>query len=1067
MRRSFPKVYRGIARPALFEEIPRMLRDASENPLYSDEKGVLHGSLALEYGAKEELDADEVKDFLQNVILYHRFPPSGKTINIQLREDLKRLLTRFAPSIERVLKDAPQQWIHEVLKKAKSDIPTDAEFLPSPDNGLVYLLKDGSAIADFQRGVLIAAGLDAIPLPAKALHSPAYRAVYGTREFTGKSITPNIYEFTDSEGRRNRMIRLKSGTYVLQRQFPRENGRWYQFLPQEFVLEQVRGSENIDREKTIKELVGQIKEAVASIPGAEGKVDETVAYLRKVFKSDKKLLPLSLIDGYSHWFNSEAPGEVLIADASGYLRYKAEILGSTIMEGIETSKQLSRVYRLDSQGRKKELLADIYRGDSTFAWITQFEDSQHVCVWKDPETQQPNAIEFTRFGREGLTFQRKKELFESDQFPGYTLKQIQTSPLGSNGPGFLRLENKRGGEKLILAYQVMVLAKESSLSTALSFDRKRNQLGVNHHYFVYDKTNGDRVFSSKEIAPSFFMAAILGAKKQFREAMDLMRQFGQGSNPFLPEERAILDTIGMTDDSPQTAALMALSYCLKEKNSLDHPSPKASKNSNPFAMLSQNLQDTIAMRYFMEARDLGAYRLTLDEERFLLYHGIFKEEREAERTLIDAAVKNDPEKARILIGALGRGETPDLNTFFPGPKAPVAKGAPAEPMPLPPIVENPLEFFEEVPASTLEGAKEGLKAMLEGQGASSIEKKSFGFYLKDSLYYHDHRDNTAYRIKGLDGFVKKLRELEQSDRYIEEILAQGELSILRLAGKWPESGPEQARMSAKLQGNALVAPDLNHLILLYMSEDLASLSELNPELKEADISALDSWIDRYLDLASDHAQRKRIIKRMRDLELLAGSGDSASLQAAIRAFISETENKRQYNPVGNRFLKVFEFHNGFYYHKSQIETLGKLGVEVKGGSEADLLVSVVSGIYERPVGGGKTTVLLPTSGFKSADGKDLAMMIVTEAMIGNLSFEIERICGKTFGQRVRRFDFSRNTDLNPKNLKKILKSLKDVIEKKEYLMTTDRSLKAFSNQFIKLFYEYFTLGQKNLKKKSS
>jgi hypothetical protein len=299
-------------------------------------------------------------------------------------------------------------------------------------------------------------------------------------------------------------------------------------------------------------------------------------------------------------------------------------------------------------------------------------------------------------------------------------------------------------------------------------------------------------------------------------------------------------------------------------------------------------------------------------------------------------------------------------------------------------------------------------------------------------------------------FKAKRSELEQTYSYMQESLVQAEFAILRRVAKPSQDAVEQARTVSQAQGNAVAPMDMNDLILLYMKHDLPTLRSSNPELTEADIQEIDKLIDLYLDLSVQNSQRKRVIGKMLDIEQFGSlSENDATLKLALQAFVSEAETKRHFDPANNRFLKVFEYHNGFYYRKNQIEKLQHLGVQLSGSNnEANLMESLV---LEMMVGAGKTTYLLPTKGFWSANGERLSMAIMPEALIGNMSKEVERILGKTFAQKVKRFVFNRNTDLSPEHLESVLKMLKDAIEKKDYLITTDKSLKAFINQYAKVF----------------
>ena len=1046
-RAGYPKVYQTHPLPQAFQTFPKLLTQAIEQtPL--ELQGTLHGLAAQQWMSASSLKNDrEILEFLRHVILYHRFPPSGKTIDPLLSDNIKRLLVRFSPAIANIEKTP--EFFRQIAKEAFSDLPSNAEYAASKENPLVFTVKDHPIAIDLQRGLVSAPGIAGIPLPADGLNHPIYTSLYGNKEFRCTALSRSAFEFTDHQNHLNRLIRQPGGDYVIQRKFHRKKDLWYQYVPRKFLTGQREekrpdGNEDLLLEDRLWNLF--------AAPTSE----------------QTPLLPAAhLIEGHTHWYSDSIPGELLILSPAGRIAYRAQIGGSELLNTENSPRSLNAIYQVDAQGNDRFALVNLKQPDHPFSWVSQFEDPEHILIWKDPDTHETARIEFPRYG---LSFSKEGTRFQSEQFTGYSLKQRQIHPLGTHCPNFLILENSKGEEKLILTAQKIVPSKTGSLRSHISFDRSEKLAGTKQAFYTYDTLSEEKTFSSERLSNNLYLGMLHGAKKQYKDAISLLRKSAQTDAPFSEEEKEILKSIikldqTMQNDSPKLTALRSLAYVLLETNKKNHP-PK-----------TQESNDSIpnpAPSYFQAASDLGLFRLDFDEEFALLQHGLLQQPNplmagiiQPLLTAIQQLAKHDEQRARDLLVLIGKGELPDPSTIQQMLQAPLpsdAKLPPHSPIHLEGILTTPLNFVNILSAAgNKEIQAQHLNAILAGQGASPIEQRAFEFYLKDCLAYLEKKDNAEYSLKDPIALKQKRIELEKTHKYLREALAQSELAILRLAAKLPKDPIEKARIIAKSESNALSPFELNELILLFMDNKMSVLKKKNPELTDSDIQALDQMVDLFLDLFIQNAQRGRIAEKMQDIENLQAKGfDDPNFKLALASFVAEANVQRHYDGSKNRFLKVFEYHNGFYYRKNQIEMLGNLGVQLEG-SQTQLFESL---IREMMVGAGKTTYLLPTIGFWKADGKRLSAAVMTEVLIKNMAPVVERILGKTFAQKIKKFQFNRNTDLSKENLTNIVKMLNHAIENKEFLITTDKSLKAFVNQYIKVLHDAFSKTEPELAEKA-
>lgn len=751
-------------------------------------------------------------------------------------------------------------------------------------------------------------------------------------------------------------------------------------------------------------------------------------------EKDKWILPaLPLIAGHTHWHGK---GEMLILDAkTSQPKYRAEIGSSEILK-IADSRQILRKITTAKGGMAPLELVDLAKEKKTFSWANQFEDPTQTLIWKDPRTKETARIEFPRFS---LSFVKDGTLFKSEQFAGYHLKRHQNNPLGANLPNFLLLQNKKGEEKLILAAQPLVPFKGSSLSSSLAFERNSEELDekkIKQSYYTFDKFDGAKRFSKpNDLGANFYLAMIHGAKKRYKDAFALLREFGGSSRPFPQKEKEILQLISglnqyVPHHAPPLTALRALASAVLVQN-------EGGKLGKP-----------VADEYFKTLPKLGLFRLDLDEELALLE--ISDIDPKDLQILKELKIKN-PDRAKDAIASLASGNKLDLKQINQWLHAPVGNGKTAAPhsLLLQPILDDPLDFVTPAPKKANGGLTEAdLKDLLLGQETTSLEKKAFDFYYQDALFYLESKDTNHYTLKNLAFFKEKRLELEKTHYYMREALAGIELAILRLFAKAPNDPEKAARSQPPMDGDASAPVELNELIVLYRKNALGTLKSRNPELKADDIANLDRGIALYLDMAIQNGQRAKVIEKMVEVERVGFlKEDDPLLQLALTEFVQAANVKRHYIPTEkNRFLKVFEYHNGNYYLEEQIKNLPGLAVEIEGSLEALILENL---IQEMMVGKGKTTYQLPTFAFWCADGTRLCMAIMPEALIDNMK-KGEQILGKSFMQKVKRFQFNINTDLSEENLKGLLKMFEDAIVNREFVMTTDRDIKAFRNQFVRI-----------------
>jgi hypothetical protein len=176
-----------------------------------------------------------------------------------------------------------------------------------------------------------------------------------------------------------------------------------------------------------------------------------------------------------HLWYSIKPYEILAEDLKtgrGYYRI-------TYSWDDEEEMLFQTTHQLTLQGQDSGLTlsASIEEESSPWHFLTRFEDSKFVYVWKNSQTNLAEQIDFLRY--EDLGFHMAeidgKQRAVWNQQPDYFLADKQSVPALKDMPHFLLLENSKGQQKVLLARQDLekdlVVSKRSLTPSKRRFER--------------------------------------------------------------------------------------------------------------------------------------------------------------------------------------------------------------------------------------------------------------------------------------------------------------------------------------------------------------------------------------------------------------------------------------------------------------------------------------------------------------------------------------------------------------------------------------------------------------------
>lgn len=102
------------------------------------------------------------------------------------------------------------------------------------------------------------------------------------------------------------------------------------------------------------------------------------------------------------------------------------------------------------------------------------------------------------------------------------------------------------------------------------------------------------------------------------------------------------------------------------------------------------------------------------------------------------------------------------------------------------------------------------------------------------------------------------------------------------------------------------------------------------------------------------------------------------------------------------------------------------------------------------MGGGKSKIILPILAEKKAQGDNLVIVEVPQALLGTNHVDLNRTSQRLFGKRAYRFEFERDNKCSPEDLELIYQLLTEVITTRSYLVTNNESMPSLELKYLEL-----------------
>lgn len=553
-------------------EIRQVLK---QNNLSPNTRSLFNQELALSYRGKEDLSPQESLELA--TAAFH-----AKLKNVNMHKEnafaIEQLISRWLPSIEKSLTDENRDTFLNQLVEIAIGSPSEASWKPNP-HFPAFISSDGTYRIDLREQTLqIESSQLQSKLPEDIISHPIIQRLFAQDIPTiGNKLAQNHYEFESTQGKYR--IILNANQFVLQKLFVNPSspeGEWFQYISESEI-----GSE---------------------------------------FRQQ------GLVKGQVSWLSLRNPEEITVADPIKH----APLYRITCEPSFLGTKEIKLITKIPKKQGDPELIIQ-YIEDTASPWgfLTHFEAPSYISLWKHPKTGLPMTLELPRFGEQGLTFTREevgnKTRFVSANFPGFSLAEKQHVPALKDFPHFLLLENRSGGQKVLIPRQPFVkdLEKGSKKSSSLettkgSLFRQETSVFLEKQTalsYTVDKKSGRLIPESEE--GRLYLSMLYLWKMEYATALQYLKGTGSSLRPLNDEEHKILYAIASLkeqnlDQDPRGTAIRLHAALLIAKDN-DIRTRDVRGTPRPMPELASIYQE-----YLDQLSNIPSGRLSVEEELSVL-----------------------------------------------------------------------------------------------------------------------------------------------------------------------------------------------------------------------------------------------------------------------------------------------------------------------------------------------------------------------------------------------------------------------------------------------------------------
>jgi hypothetical protein len=276
---------------------------------------------------------------------------------------------------------------------------------------------------------------------------------------------------------------------------------------------------------------------------------------------------------------------------------------------------------------------------------------------------------------------------------------------------------------------------------------------------------------------------------------------------------------------------------------------------------------------------------------------------------------------------------------------------------------------------------------------------------------------------------------EQAEPLLKLKIEKTWQEALALANQGPEE-PEKARKWT-LEKKSKVRPTLTQtdLLALYSQADSAySVQKTGLSLENA--QRLHNAIHKALIHGIQYQSLEKITK---DLAKASSTGDANTAAQALDV-LARTEIPGLDEPS----VVILQHEEKVLLRKRQSSALHSLLKVPEDGRRFNETIEKII------MGGGKSKVILPILAEKKAQGDNLVVVEVPQALLATNHVDLNSTSQRLFGKRAYRFDFDRDSDCSPQRLEQIYNLFIEIMSTRSYLVTTGEAVQSLELKYLEL-----------------
>ena len=374
-------------------------------------------------------------------------------------------------------------------------------------------------------------------------------------------------------------------------------------------------------------------------------------------------------------------------------------------------------------------------------------------------------------------------------------------------------------------------------------------------------------------------------------------------------------------------------------------------------------------------------------------------------------------------------------------------------------VANVSECFSQHESSTVDAESARiLKSLYSVQLKDTMAQNFFAELKVKFETYAKSEKNIEFSLQ--DGDYEKLLQVIKDIKREQEILSfdlQNRESLLSFAANPPIKNKvrNQKKNLAYIAQKAKPV-ELEELILLFLKGDADAYRERNPQWTLKKISEIQNGFFEYLLQVTRRQQIQNILREFSSVESSQRDKTIAPDKKAVilKQFVKALLAKRVYDPEKFKAYLVFEYYLGFLLREDQVKALAAF-------KDAPASTDAQGQLTELIMSFGKTSVLLPLLSYQSADGENLAIIVMPESLLPEMSARLQKALGQSFSQKIEVMEFNRNTTFQVENLQTLYLRLNNIRKQKNILMISNSSIQSLYLSFIAKIRQYSLAEKKD------